>query len=133
MEKAELIAQIKSAQNENDLQKIVNAVELLSASDREELEPLLEEMSNRFLENAKETINSVKVAMDLERISAYISMSYIAKRFFGKSRSWLHNKINGNFSNGKPASFSGEEINKLREALDTLSGELKQVSMKLSY
>jgi len=133
MEKTELIAQIKNVQNTDDLQKIVNDVELLSMSDREELEPFLEEMSKRFLENAKETINAVKVAMDLEKISEYISISYIAKRFFGKSRSWLHNKINGNFSNGKPASFSGEEINKLRDALDTLSGEIKQVSLKLSY
>ena len=133
MDKAGLIAQIKNAQDAEDLQKIVDIVNTLSASDREEIEPLLEEMGNRFLVNAKETINAVKIAMQLEDVSNYISISYIAKRFFGKSRSWLHNKINGNFSNGKPSSFSDTELKKLKEALNTLSEELKKVSFNLSY
>ena len=134
MEKAKLIiTQIKNARNAEDLQKIVDAVSILSPSEREVLEPFLEEMNDRFLSKAKETINVVKVAMQLETVSDYISLSYIAKRFFGKSRSWLHNKIKGNFSNGKPASFSDSEIKTLQEALDTLSEELKQASLKLSY
>ena len=133
MQKTELIAQIKSAQNAEDLQKIADSVSTLSQSERDEIEPLLEEMGNRFLSKAKETIHFAKVAMQLEDVSNYVSLSYISKRFFGKSRSWMHNKVKGNFSNGKPSSFSDTEMKKLQEAFVTLSDELKQVSLNLSY
>lgn len=35
------------------------------------------------------------IVKQLEPITQYVSISYIATRFFGKSRAWLHNKLNG--------------------------------------
>ena len=77
MGKAELITQIKNAQNDEDLQKIVDRVSVLSPTEREELEPHLEEMGSRFLSNAKGTINTVKIVMQLEDVSSYILTPYI--------------------------------------------------------
>lgn len=50
---------------------------------------------------------------DLMRV---LNASYIAERFFGKTRSWFSQKINHNVKNGKPASFTPEEIKVLRDA-----------------
>ncbi len=74
----------------------------------------------------------LSVAVQLEPIIQYVSIAYIASRFFGKSRAWLHNKLNGNLSNGKPSVFTPEELNTLKKALDTIANEIKEASVKLS-
>lgn len=67
--------------------------------------------------------------INLGAIPEYLSISYLAQRFFGKSRSWLHNKLHGNLCNGKPATLSTEEKNNLKSALLNLSKELEEVAM----
>lgn len=57
-----------------------------------------------------------------------INASYIAKRFFGKSKSWFSQKLNGNIKNGQPAKFTPDEITTLRNALYTLSIELQEIA-----
>lgn len=72
------------------------------------------------------------IAAKLDPITQYVSISYISTRFFGRSRAWLHNKLNGNLSNGKPSSFTPEELEKLKKALDVISNEIKEAAYKLS-
>ncbi|NLX66593.1 MAG: DUF5053 domain-containing protein [Bacteroidales bacterium] len=52
-------------------------------------------------------------------------MSYIAKNYFNKTKSWLSQRINGNEVNGKPVQFTPEEI-------DTLNGAISDLSQKLA-
>lgn len=72
-----------------------------------------------------------EAAVDLGAIPDYISMAYLAQRFFGRSRSWLHNKLKGNFANGKPIAFNPQEMAELKKALETLSSEIKEVATQL--
>lgn len=58
-----------------------------------------------------------------------ISFSYIAKRYFGKSRAWLMQKVNGNLVNGKQASFTPEERKQFREALQDISKKLNSAAL----
>lgn len=58
-----------------------------------------------------------------------ISLSYIAKNYFGKSRSWLLQRINGNKVNGKEARFSAEERLQLQNALHDLGNRLSSVAL----
>lgn len=53
-----------------------------------------------------------------------ISFSYIAKKYFGKSRGWLMQKVNGNTVNGKQASFTEKERKQFRAALQDISKQL---------
>ncbi|WP_303408453.1 MULTISPECIES: DUF5053 domain-containing protein [Bacteroidales] len=57
-----------------------------------------------------------------------LNASYIAERFFGKSGSWLSQKINNHLKNGKPCYFTKEELETLSNALYTLSIELMDVA-----
>lgn len=57
-----------------------------------------------------------------------INATYIAKRFFGKSNSWFSQKLNHHMKNGKPAEFTPDEIETLRNALYTISIELQQLA-----
>lgn len=58
-----------------------------------------------------------------------ISFSYIAKNYFGKSRAWLMQKVNGNVVNGKQASFTPEERKQFREALQDISKKLNTAAL----
>ena len=58
-----------------------------------------------------------------------ISLSYVAKTYFGKSRGWLMQKVNGNTVNGKKAAFTASESRQMREALLDLSNKLSQAAL----
>lgn len=58
-----------------------------------------------------------------------VSFSYIAKTYFGKSRAWLMQKVNGNIVNGKKAAFTPSESQQMREALLDLSEKLSKAAL----
>lgn len=60
-----------------------------------------------------------------------LSLSYIAKKYFGKSRGWLMQKVNGNKVNGKVAAFTDDERRMFRRALQDLSEKMSAVAMNL--
>lgn len=53
-----------------------------------------------------------------------LNCAAIAKRFFHRSRAWFIQRLNNNRVNGKPASFSPEELLKLRTSLKVLASEI---------
>jgi len=65
----------------------------------------------------------------LQEVSKIVSMSYIAKKYFNKSRAWLHQRINGNLVNGKQATFSQEERENLNFAFKDLAQKIGSVSV----
>ena len=69
----------------------------------------------------KEIEKEISIRQQLEEVKEVISLSYIAKKYFGKSRQWLNNRINGCIVNGKPCKFSEEEKEKLNYALSDVS------------
>lgn len=62
---------------------------------------------------------------DLARV---LNGAYIAERFFGKSGSWFSQKLNNNVKNGKPTSFTPEELTTLCDGIEALSYELLQLA-----
>lgn len=60
-----------------------------------------------------------------------LSLSYIAQKYFGKSRAWLMQKVNGNTVNGKAATFTESERQQFREALQDLSKRISAVAMTI--
>lgn len=71
------------------------------------------------------------MAERLGEITNMVSMAYIAKTYFKKSRSWLAHKLNGNIVNGKPSQFTEDEIRTLRFALNDMASKLSMMSTTL--
>lgn len=65
----------------------------------------------------------------LKTILPAISLSYIAKTYFNKSRSWLTQRINGNTVNGSRVRFTPEELRTLDFALKDLAAQLMKISV----
>jgi hypothetical protein len=87
-----------------------------------------------FLDDIDEKVTELKEVVlkeKLQRISGYIYLSYIARTFFGKSRQWLNNRIKVNMVNGKPASFTKQEMDTLSNALLYVSDEIGETARSI--
>lgn len=62
-----------------------------------------------------------------------LNLSYIAKRYFNKERSWLYQRLNQSLVNGKPAAFTESELKKLSDSLKEISDTISQISIQLTH
>lgn len=93
---------------------------------------------NAFLTSARQTVSEAKKIKEeaetkllLSSVDNYLSLSQIAQDYFGKSRSWLYQRINGAIVNGKPAQFTQEEQQQFANALLDISNRIKDTALKL--
>ena len=85
------------------------------------------DLSKEELKRAEEAFQKYKDKyqfIEKDQLPKILNMSYVSKRFFGKSRSWLCHKLNGDKINGKEVGFTPTELEIFREAIYTLSIEL---------
>ena len=66
------------------------------------------------------------VASEVKEI---LSLSYIAKNYFNKSRQWLNQRINGSIVNGKPAKFTDDQLRVFNNALHDISKKISSVNI----
>lgn len=57
-----------------------------------------------------------------------ISWADLAKRYFGKSGSWLYHKLDGIDGNKKPTDFTPEERQQLKGALCDLADRIRRAA-----
>lgn len=79
------------------------------------------------LQETHKRVDEILVRKQLEEMLPAISLSYIAKNYFKKSRAWLYQRINGLSVNGKPAKFSESEIETLNYALNDIGQRLMNI------
>ena len=75
--------------------------------------------------------NEILLRQNLEFIIKIMNLTYIAKEYFGKSHSWLSQRINGNIVNGKPAKFTAEELKIFQDALADICHRINLVAERL--
>lgn len=102
-----------------------------------EMQKLFEKDGDHFAEEmielAKETADRAEELVlrnQLESVLPIVSISYIAKTYFNKNRSWLHQRINGNIVNGKKAKLSSSEIGILKVAFKDISEKIASVKFQ---
>jgi hypothetical protein len=86
-----------------------------------------DEFSRIMVELAKDTADRAKELVlrdQLSEILPAVSISYIAKTYFGKTRHWLYQRINGSLVNGKPAKLSDAERKTLDNAFRDIAHKL---------
>ena len=114
---------------------IKNRSESEQAEFNRQIEDKYKNMSIEEIEASMPLINNrieeLKVLVDLADVTEIVSISYIAKKYFNKSRAWLAQRINGNIVNGKPAQFSSDELKTLKTALEDISLKMQDASSKI--
>lgn len=81
----------------------------------------------------KSPILSKMQELKREDLLRVINGSYIAERFFNRSRSWFSQKLNNSMMNGKTMAFTKEELKTLSNALYTIAFELESLADDLEY
>lgn len=82
-----------------------------------------------------ETVITAPLVVDaksrLSDILVEISWREIARRYFGKSSSWLYHKLDGIKGDGSQGGFTPEETLQLKEALKDLASRISNAASKL--
>ena len=92
-----------------------------------------------FLDGAREASQSAEKLCDdilrkyLEDIYEAVSWSYIARHYFGKSRSWLSQRINSFKIHDKAVEFTASEKKILLNALLDLSRRIKGTAQVIEH
>ena len=113
-----------------EFEKVFSDIQNLSPKDKE---VYLKEnpLSFDVIDKELSRIEDIVLSEQLSGIAKYISFASIAKKYFGKSRNWLYQRINGNIVNGKPAAFTEEEKQKLKKALEDIAAEINATVVRL--
>lgn len=99
--------------------------------DEAELQAAVTEDFDRIhkdIEDIKILKQRIEVRKILSETLPFISVSEFAKTYFGKSASWLHQRINGNEVHGKAATFTPGELHQLADALNDVGEKLKRAA-----
>lgn len=103
-------------------------IEAMPADERQ----AFSEATKKGLDSIKNELQDMKLALELGDVANAISLSYIAKAYFGKSKTWLYQRLNGNKVNGKPAQFTEDERKRFAEALQDLSRRINETALKFA-
>lgn len=66
----------------------------------------------------------------LSDVYEQVNWAYLAKNYFGKSRSWLYHKFNG-MNNGRPDDFSDIDRGKLKMSLQDIAAQINNAADRL--
>ena len=107
--------------------------ELLESMNTEDDERLLEGVKQDFanIHNKLEDVRQEVLRDKMKEVLPAISVSYIARKYFGKSSSWFYQRLNGNRVNGKEATFTPNELSTLSAALNDIGKKLSAMSAVL--
>ena len=84
------------------------------------------------LRNVSDRLDELTEIIKLGEVAKVISLSYVSQKYFGKTRQWLYQRLNGNTVNGKSARFTPAERQKLSEALSDISRLVNETSLKIA-
>ena len=115
----------------NDIIRQHNQVELSEEEKQRYSDTVISDFDT-ILKKIDEDIEELKADRIREKIGELdkaISFAYIAKHYFGKSQSWLTQRLNGSRVNGKEARFNKSEVLQLEEAIHDLGRKLSSLTL----
>lgn len=88
--------------------------------------------SEEGLKATMDRAEEILLIAQLGDLASALSLSFIAKKYFNRSKSWLYQRLNGYKVNGKPAQFTLEERKLLANALLDISKQAKDMALSIS-
>lgn len=114
-----------------EMENLISELRSLDLTDEQRL--IIKRFIQKGIDESKVEIESIKNEISLREqlkdVSKTISLSYIAKTYFNKSRVWLYQKIDGTVIHGKPCKFTNEELKTLQFALNDIANKLNSVQL----
>jgi hypothetical protein len=83
----------------------------------------------KVVDDDLEVLKAEKIRSVMGDLGNAISFAYIAKHYFGKSQSWLTQRLNGSIVNGKAARFNKTELIQFQNAIHDLGRKLSAITL----
>lgn len=100
-----------------------------SEEDRRIIEQHLLGEANHIMEDMKLIKKELTIREQMKDIINLVPLSYIAQTYFGKSRAWLYQRINGYKVRGKVYSLNEKEIEIFNRALKDIGTKIGSLSV----
>ena len=100
-----------------------------SEADLNTIDEFIRKGLTEITSDLKDFNSEISLRMQLSEISEIVSLSYIAKNYFNKTRHWLYQRINNSIVNGKPARFTHEEVNTLNFAFQDIGKKFGSINI----
>lgn len=100
----------------------------LTLEEQKEAGQIMREIMAERRKSRKIKRTDINMKEKLAEIQDVISLSYIAKHYFNKDKSWLYQRINGTVVNGKPAAFTDQELALFSDALRDIGSKISGAS-----
>lgn len=123
-----------------ELKSLMGKTDAISEARRDEIalwikangdKPAVKEAYNLFMNNGLQQVEA-SVEVIRNQIAAHydlLPIAYIAKQYFGKSRAWLYQRINGNKVNGKVYSLNSEQKAIFNGAVKEIAHQIASVQL----
>lgn len=99
--------------------------------DKKQISDFIKSFVQESIKEIDKFIGQTKIKIQLAEVSEIVSLSYIARKYFKKTRQWMYQRINGDKVNGKEASFTQEEIAILNAAIQDIAKKLNSKVVSL--
>ncbi|MBO4870550.1 MAG: DUF5053 domain-containing protein [Muribaculaceae bacterium] len=106
---AEIVAEAKSPEDKARLDEL--AAQLMTGA-------------NECLDRVENAVNEQLLRDQLGPLAEALNMSYIARTYFGRSRSWLSQRLNGHTVHGRKAILTDDERMTLNDALNDIQSQI---------
>ncbi len=86
---------------------------------------------NTFIDNgiAEEAKSIAALREQIENKYSLLPIAYIARHYFGKSRAWLYQRLNGNEVRGKVYTLNAEQKNTFNNAVQDIARQIGSVHL----
>ena len=97
--------------------------------EKEAIRKYLDKTLDSIANNVKELDRKLTIREQMDEISEIIPLSYIAKNYFGKSRAWLYQRINGYKVRGQVYTLNEKELEIFNRALKDIGNKIGSLSV----
>lgn len=118
-------------QKERFRQKIHSSLSGKTGREVAEFSQAIHERAIETIGMSEQLMREIELKQLLKDVEPAVTWSYIAEHYFGKSRSWFSQRMNGYHVNNQEAVFTAEEKKKLANALLDLSERIKNSALQL--
>ena len=116
--------EVRNAKTKEERAEILERLDSLVPGNVDTLAPVFERVAYEAMAQAQQVVFKEK----FDYLSKTLSMSNVAKTYFGKSSAWMNQRINNHKVNGKPAVFSRDDMERLKEALKDIASKLTEIA-----
>ena len=97
--------------------------------EKAEIMRLFKKNMNESILEMRAFIKETSLKMRLDNMLEIIPLSYIARVYFGKSKQWLYQRVNGYTINGKQAKFTDDQLYTFNNALKDIGQKIGSIEL----